>query len=149
MKMAERLQAVKRIFLDTAPTIYFVEKNPRYLPLARAVFEQIDAGMLSAVTSPVTLAECLVYPFRMGQREVAQAFEDLIVNGDNTIFTPIDHAMARSAAELRARYNLGLPDAYQVAVALATGCDAVLTNDVMLKRVSEIAMIVLDEVEPD
>lgn len=47
------------------------------------------------------------------------------------------------AAQLRARYNLTLTDALQVAVALETGCDALLTNDLTLKKVSELGIIVL------
>ncbi len=30
MKISERLQGVARLFLDTAPIVYYVEKNPRY-----------------------------------------------------------------------------------------------------------------------
>ena len=32
MSLAERLEVVHRIFLDTAPVIYFVEKNPFFAP---------------------------------------------------------------------------------------------------------------------
>lgn len=60
----------------------------------------------------------------------------------------INQAVAERAAEIRARYNLALPDSFQVAVALESGCDAFLTNDAALKRVAEIDVIVLDEVEP-
>ena len=51
MKISEHLQTVTQIFLDTAPVIYFVEKNPRYVEVARVVFDLIDSGSLSAVTS--------------------------------------------------------------------------------------------------
>jgi predicted nucleic acid-binding protein len=44
---------------------------------------------------------------------------------------------------------LSLPDALQAAVALVAGCDAFLTNDAVLKRVTELRVITLDEVEPD
>jgi hypothetical protein len=60
MKISERLQSVARLFLDTAPIVYYVEKNPRYLVKVQEIFRQIDVGTLTAVTSPVTLAECLV-----------------------------------------------------------------------------------------
>ncbi|NVM21499.1 MAG: hypothetical protein HWN68_06940 [Desulfobacterales bacterium] len=33
-----------RIFIDTAPIIYFIEKNHRYLNIVRPVFVEIDAG---------------------------------------------------------------------------------------------------------
>ena len=41
----------------------------------------------------------------------------------------IDQAITQTVAELRARYNLLLPDAFQAAVAIVSGCDALLTND--------------------
>ena len=53
--------------------------------------------------------------------------------------------LAIQAAQIRARYNLQLPDAFQIAVALAANCQAFLTNDVILKRVTELQVLVLDE----
>lgn len=79
---------------------------------------------------------------------MGREFAALILAGANTSFVDIDRDVADQAAELRARYNLSLPDAFQAAVALAAGCDAFLTNDATLKRVSELSVIVLDELEP-
>jgi len=149
MKISERLNTVTRLFLDTAPVIYFVERNPTYHLLVQSVFDRIDAGALTAITSPVTLAECLVHPYRRGLTDTAQSFIELIVAGSNTTFAPIEQETARRAAELRARYNLALADAFQFAVALTTACDALLTNDAMLKRVIDLDVIVLDEIEPE
>jgi predicted nucleic acid-binding protein len=56
-------------------------------------------------------------------------------------------AAAERAADLRARYRLLTPDALQIAVALEAGCEAFLTNDLMLKRVTELRVLVLDELE--
>lgn len=144
MKIAERLQTVTRVFWDTAPVIYYVEANPRYRPIVEVIFDRLDNGALTAVTSPVTLAECLVFPYRLGQSQTAQDFADLIVNGNNTVFALIEQETAKKAADLRARYNLSLTDAFQVAIAIASNCDTFLTNDIALKRVTEF---VLDEVE--
>lgn len=30
MKLAEQLESLRQVFLDTAPVIYFVEKNPDF-----------------------------------------------------------------------------------------------------------------------
>lgn len=149
MNITERLQTVTRLFLDTAPVVYYVEEDPRYLALVDPVFDRLDAGTLVAVTSPVTLAECLVMPYRNNQVELQQVFSDLIVNGANVLFASIDREMGRRAAKLRARHNLSLTDAFQIAVALQSGCDAFLTNDMMLKRVSELSVIVLEEMEAE
>jgi predicted nucleic acid-binding protein len=43
---------------------------------------------------------------------------------------------------------LRLPDALQIAVALEAGCEAFLTNDLTLKRVVELRVLVLDDLEP-
>lgn len=146
MKIADALVGVKRLFLDTAPVIYHVEGNAAYQPMTDLVFQQIQSGMLEAVTSPVTLAECLVHPYRHGDMPLAQKFRNVITAGVHTRYVGVD-AAAERAAELRARYGLTLADAFQVAAALAAGCDAFLTNDAALKRVDELAILVLDELE--
>ena len=60
-------------------------------------------------------------------------------------FAGIDQTLALQAAQIRARYNLQLPDAFQIAVALAAGCEAFLTNDVIFRRVTELQVLVLDD----
>jgi len=145
MNVTQALGRINRLFLDTAPVIYYVEKNPQYSALTDAIFNLLDQGAFTAVTSPITLAECLVYPYRQGNVSVQQDFTDLIVHGYSTLCIGIDAKMGAKAAELRAIYNLALPDALQIACALAAGCDAFLSNDIALKRVSEIPMLIVDE----
>ena len=72
---------------------------------------------------------------------------DLIVNGANTLFVPINEKVGKEAAQLRAQYNISLVDALQIAVALDAGCEGFLTNDNQLKRVQEIQILVLEELE--
>ena len=50
--------------LDTVIFIYFIEEDPRFLPLLEPVFVAIDTGALEGVTSDVTLLETLVSPYR-------------------------------------------------------------------------------------
>jgi hypothetical protein len=78
MKISAALQGVALLFLDTAPVIYLVEKNPDYLALVSDIFRRIDDGQVGAVTSPVTLAECLVHPFRLGLSQLRQDFIDVV-----------------------------------------------------------------------
>ena len=147
MKISEALRDITHLFLDTAPVIYFVEKHPTYFDLVAPVFYRIDADLLVAVTSPVTLAECLVMPYRLGLAKLQQDFMDLIVYGQSTIFASIDEDVARQAAELRATYNITLADALQIAVALHMGCEAFLTNDGALERVKELRVLVVEKLE--
>ena len=87
----------------------------------------------------------MVRPIRDNRLDLQEAFNDLVLNGANVLFSPISAATAQSAAELRARYNLSLPDALQVAIALELGCEAMLTNDKQLKRITDLRVIVLEE----
>lgn len=147
MKLAEALRGVTRLFLDTAPVIYLVEKNPAYVNLVRAVFQRLDSGQLQAITSPVTLAECLVHPLRQGVFQLRQDFINVVVNGAGTTFVSLDQTSGEVAGGLCAQYNLRLPDALQLAAALSAGCEAFLTNDAQLKRVTELQILVLDDLE--
>lgn len=60
---------------------------------------------------------------------------------------PVSVAIAERAAHLRAQYRLRTPDAIHIATAMIAGCDAFLTNDLNLKRVQEIRVLVLEELE--
>lgn len=146
MNLAEQLASFRQIFLDTAPVIYFVEKNPDYSEKVQPVFSKLDEGTLIAVVSPITLAECLVLPYKIPNPEIAQLFTDLIVNNENVLFHSIDEVIADQAAGLRARYNISLTDAFQLAIAIQAECDVFLTNDADLRRIKEIPILVLSEV---
>jgi predicted nucleic acid-binding protein len=145
MNLEDAFSGVDRCFLDTAPIIYYVEQNSAYFAIARSVFQRLKAGDFTAVTSPVTLAECLVVPHRQGLTQLKQDFVDVITAGENTLFSPITAEIGKQAAELRVQYNLKLPDALQIATAKAVGCQAFLTNDIALKRIGELQILILSE----
>lgn len=148
MKIADALRTVRMLFLDSAPVIYFVERHPKYVVLVDDIFARFDQGQLAAAASPVTLAECLVHPCKAGNQKAQNDFDDLLVAGSAVQFQAIGAAEAARAADFRARYNLSLADALQVATAIAAGCDALLTNDQAFKKVTEIPILILDDLEP-
>jgi predicted nucleic acid-binding protein len=148
VKLSAQIDKAKRLFLDTAPVIYYIEGDTRYLAHTDIVFNALDNLELSAVTSPITLSECLVVPLRNTDENVRKAFIELILNSYNIHFHPSDESIAIKAAEVRVSYNLTLTDAFQVATAIVAECDTFLTNDAGLKRVKEIQMLVLDDFEP-
>ncbi|MFN8498798.1 MAG: type II toxin-antitoxin system VapC family toxin [Anaerolineae bacterium] len=148
MKIAEALEGTQRLFLDSAPVIYYVEGHPHYVARTSAIFDRLERGAFVGVTSPVTLAECLIIPYRAGLAAIIEAFVDVIVEAPSTTFVTIGQSVARRAAELRVKYNLTLTDAMQIAAALDAGCEAFLTNDGALRRVTELRVLVLDDLEP-
>lgn len=145
MMLPNALQGVNRLLLDTAPIIYFVEQHPQYHARLVPLFAAIDAGTLHAVTSPITLAETLVVPYRTGNIALQNAFWHAVRNAAHTRFVTLDALHARRAAALRSQYNLTLSDALQVAVALLSGCDGILTNDYGLRRIGVLRVVLVDE----
>jgi len=146
-KLDQALAGVTRLGFDTAPVIYFIEANARYDALVTEIFQRVSGGISEGITSVITLTEVLIHPLRRGDAALQQQYGDLLINSANFQTLPIDIKTATSAADLRARYNLRTPDALQVATAIAAGCDAFLTNDSGLHRVSELRVLVLDQLE--
>lgn len=138
---------MKRLFLDTAPVIYFVEQHPTFAAQVEGVFEHLERGEWTAVVSPVTLAECLVIPYREGNQRLVKLFFEFLTEGPGIEFILLDEMISDKAAALRARYGVTLADALQLACALTSACDVFLTNDERLRRVSEISVLLVSELE--
>lgn len=100
---------------------------------------------MRGVISPVTLAETLIHPFRNNDQKLIDLFFALLTRGPSIRFVPTNEAISLRASQIRAKYNVHLLDAIQLATAIETECGAFLTNDVQLKRVEEIEVIVLQE----
>uniref|UniRef100_B8HL87 PilT protein domain protein n=1 Tax=Cyanothece sp. (strain PCC 7425 / ATCC 29141) TaxID=395961 RepID=B8HL87_CYAP4 len=146
MKVKEALAGVTRLYLDTAPVIYLVERNPQFFDQVCEIFKRIDEGQLTVVASPITLAECLVGAYRNSQTEVAANFVQLLTQ-EAVDFVQISGAIGDLAAQLRVKHNLKLIDAFQIAVALEAGCEAFLTNDAQLQKVPDLRILVISELE--
>ena len=139
------LNSVKRLFFDTAPVVYYFEQTPPYVQRITAIFDALGQKRFTGVFSPITLAECLVHPIRQNDLALQELYHDLIAAGDYNSFFETSRTIAKEAARLRAGYNLSLTDAIQVATAIEAGCDAFLTNDKGLRRVTELNILVLED----
>jgi predicted nucleic acid-binding protein len=147
MKIDEALRGVTRLAFDTSPIIYFVEANPTYDKLVSNIFNRVAAGDLEGWTSVVSLCEVLVQPLVSGRSDLEKAYRELLLNSINFHTLPISVAVAENAARYRAKYGLRLPDAMQIAFAVDAGCQAFLCNDHSMRRVTELLVLVLDDLE--
>jgi predicted nucleic acid-binding protein len=147
MRVSDAFDGITKVFLDTAPVVYYVEAHPTFGTVARAAFTLISDGKIQAIASPVTLAECVTLPIKLDRLDIRQVYRNLLTSTDGILLVGIDAAIGELAAELRIRYGLKLPDALQVATAISSGCDAFLTNDAALKKVKELRVLVLLDLE--
>lgn len=147
MRLDAAFRNVERIYIDTAPLIYLVERNPHYIARMLGIVDFIESARMLVFTSVVALTEILVQPLRLGNTDRAQQYYDIIVGRYDYTLVSFTSEIAISAAAIRARYSLRTPDAIHVATAIKIGCDAILTNDGDFRRVTDINILVLDDLE--
>jgi predicted nucleic acid-binding protein len=135
----------KRVAVDTAPFIYFIEKHPRYVDLVRAFIKAVNDGEITAFTSVMTLLETLVVPLKRGDQKLVQQYRDILSDAPNFTTVAFVSNIAEEAARLRAVYNIRTPDAVQIATAVIGNAAIFLTNDMDLPVMSELQIITLDD----
>ena len=117
------------VALDTAVFVYFIEEDPRFLPLIDPLFREADEGTRELVTSALTLLEVLVVPLRVRNRAVADRYEALLTRSRGIRLVALTQDQLRAAAQLRATTSVKTPDALQLVAAIGAGCQTFLTND--------------------
>jgi predicted nucleic acid-binding protein len=149
LKLSTGLRGIQRLCIETAPFIYFVESHPTYVERMRAIFQALDEGVFVGVTSTVTLTEVLMKPIQANDQALQKAYRELLLNTRHIEVESVSIPIAEKAAALRAAHNLRTPDALQLATAMVSSCQGFLTNDRQLLRVTEISVLVLDDLELD
>lgn len=145
MKIAEAIDSVEQLYIEAAPLIYFVENHPKYGDLVDAIFAHVELRSVELLTSVILITEVLVKPLKANDAELTNAYRVLLQN--HIQLRPVSESIASKAAQLRATYSLRTPDALHIATAIDTKCDAFLTNDKALKRVADMQIIVLDDID--
>ncbi len=118
-----------RVYLDANVFIYAVEGYPTFKDRLRILLEAIDRRDIEAVTSELTLAEVLVKPFREGQPHWQEIYQQVLQPSPTLQLVPISKTLLTTAARIRARSNITLPDAIHAATSQQMQCGSFLTND--------------------
>lgn len=138
----------KKAFIDTAPFIYFIEKDsnhPQYYEKVKTFFRDGYNRDKKFVSSVITMEEYFVFPYRKKAYEYIDMFYRLVAITDMCI-VEIDQEIAKKAAQIRAEYKgFKAMDALQLAVACLSGCDLFLTNDKQLRQFKEVKSITIEE----
>ena len=142
MVLIEELSG-KKVFLDTSPFIYFIEKHSQFHDLVKPVISLIDQKKAIGLTSTLTLLEVLVQPLRVGDKKLAEKYKAILLASQNLVTYEISHGISERASLLRAEHNLRTPDAIQMATALYYQADYFFTNDPVFKKVKDIKVIIL------
>jgi len=109
-------------------------------------FEAVHRGEIQVITSSLTLTEVLVLPYRSGNQKLAQNYTRILLHAPNLKVLPVSETIAQKAAEIRGTYGYKVPDAIHLATAFAGNASSFLTNDLELRPMSGINLIMLETV---
>lgn len=147
MKISTALAAVSQLYIETAPFIYYTESRAGYVVKMREILAYMRHGQLQVITAAVTLTEALMKPLQNNDQNLVTLYHTMFYHTTGVSVVSINATIGEAAAHLRAQYGIRTPDALHLATAIETGCDAFLTNDLALKRVSQIPVLALDDLD--
>lgn len=135
----------KRVFLDTAPIIYYLQRDEMYFEKMKTIFIELRKKKVELVSSDVTIAEYCVFPYRTGNQKLVEDFDNFIqIAGVEIIHS--SEIIAKKSASIRAQYPaFKTMDSLQLAFAVCSGCDLFLTNDKQLRQYAEIQCLLIDD----
>ncbi len=123
------------LLVDTAPIIYTLEGHRTLAAHFAPLFRRHATGDIALAVTTVTIAEVLTGPLKTGAEALARRYRAALETWQVVDLTA---DIAESAARLRGRYKLKLPDAIQLASALEINADALVTHDRDFSRVRGI-----------
>lgn len=135
----------KRIFIDTNPFIYLLDTENEYTKQMEFIMDKLTEDDCFVFTSPVTVAEYMVHPYKENCLEKIKLFLSFIEEA-NIIIININTEIAALSSLIRAKYTTfkGM-DSLQLAAAKYSQCDMILTNDKQLCQYKEIHCMMIDE----
>lgn len=127
------------LLVDSAPIIYILEAHARFGPHFTPLFKRHARGEIALAVTTVTIAEVLVGPLSAGKEALVKRYRAAL---ETWQVVNLDIDIAESAARIRTAYRLKLPDAIQLASALAINADAFVTHDREFSKVRGLRILI-------
>jgi predicted nucleic acid-binding protein len=134
------------VFVDTAPFIYFFERHPVYFPYVEKLVNNVYSQDARIITSIITLIEVTTLPVRMGNQSLVREYRDYLTKSNHIRMLPIDLIIAQQAALIRGQYSIKTPDAIQLATAIVSGANHIVTNDFQWKQLTTQNILTVSEI---
>ena len=133
----------QKIGIDTVIFIYLLENKGVLASRAGRILEMVEDGKTEAVFSSIGVIEILTGPKKLGRRDLAVQYKELITNFPHLTIAGINENIVDLASDLRADYGISTPDAIHIATAIDFGAGKFFTNDKTLKRIKEIPIVLI------
>ena len=130
------------VYIDANVLIAAFEMSNSVSDSVWRVLDAINDGVISAVTSELTLAELLPKPLASEDGSLVDLYEALICLGGALDIAPVTRDVLIGSAKIRAQIpRIKLPDAIHLATALQRRCPAFLTSDIRIGAPSGLQII--------
>ncbi len=116
-------------YIDTNVLIALLSGSSEPSTHQFAFVQSIEMGKTRALTSELTLAECLVRPIALQDADAISAYTAFLRDRPEFPVRAIDREILILAAQLRAVLKNGLADSIHVATAIQAGCAVFVTDD--------------------
>jgi hypothetical protein len=83
----------QRVYLDSNVFIYALEGVEPWVNPLRDVFIAMESGQIAAITSELTLAECLVRPFVLARLDLVELYQGVLSPRPGLEIAPIQNGV--------------------------------------------------------
>lgn len=144
--MNKALEKSRVLFLDTGAVVRLLQMHPDYYPVVSSVLDYAYENNLTVLVSNVTLFELSKKAFAAGEGLLSRQYREFFEHSRNVKACEVTGEIAVKAAELAAK-NLSTEESMRLATAYVCGADCILTDCVAFRDMTDIPVVLLDEVE--
>lgn len=144
--MNKALERSRVLFLDTGAVVRLLQMHPDYYPVVSSVLDFAYENNLTVLISNVTLFDLSKKAFAAGEGLLSRQYREFFEHSRNVKACEVTGEIAVKAAELAAK-NLSTEESLRLATAYVCGADCILTDCAAFRDMTDIPVVLLDEVE--
>lgn len=134
-----------RFYLDTNVIISIIDGVETLETKQVEFISHIEENKIEALTSELTLAECLVRPLADKNISAIKAYMGFLEGRPDFAVIPVSRDILILAAQVRVDTRLKLPDAIHAATAKTSDCAIFLTCDRRIKNLAGLKIVLWDQ----
>ena len=144
--MNRSLEKSRVLFLDTGTIVSLLQMNPDYYPVVSSVLDYAYENNVTLLVSSVTLFEISRRAYAANEGVLARQYREFFEHSRNVKSCEVTGEIAAKAAELAAK-GLSTEESLRLATAFVCGADCILTDCASFRDMTDIPVVMLDEVE--
>ena len=143
--MNRLLEKSRVLFLDTGTVVSLLQMNPEYYPVVSSVLDYAYENNVTLLVSNITLFEISRKAYAAKEGVLARQYREFFEHSRNVKSCEVSGEIAVKAAEFAAK-NLSTEEALRLATAYVCGADCILTDCAAMRDLTDVPVVMLDEV---